>query len=187
MTDEEIQKLLTEAFLSEESPPLTDENVNLFLSLPIEEGPPEELERARGGFAARVLRSDYERPQPRVRSGLSFGGWLRSMREGAGLSPKAVAARLKRDESFVLELESSESRPWKFPLDVIARVMVLFRVHINAVRSLALYNLANKTAPSAGISTFVSGDPSSSPVLMNMWLQDLERTLRSIGAKDLIS
>jgi transcriptional regulator with XRE-family HTH domain len=187
MSDEEIRKLITEAFLSEESPPLTNEDVDLLLFHPVEEGPPEELERARGEFAAKVLRNEYETPLQQIKSGLSFGQWLKSIREGAGISTKAVAARLEEDETFIHGLESSESHPWDFPLDVIARVMVLFRIHINAIRSLALNALANKTASLPWAHTSISNDASRSSVSMNKWLHDLEQILNNLDAKDLIS
>jgi transcriptional regulator with XRE-family HTH domain len=187
MSDEEIQKLLAEAYLSEESPPLTDEDVNLILSLPAEEGPLEELERARGEFAAKILKREYKTPQRRVKPGITFGEWLQSMRESAGISHKAVAARLETDETLVHDLESPESHPWNFSLGVIAHVMILFRIHFNAIKSLGLHVPAKTRPLPHGISDSVTDGPSSSPVLMNQWLQDLKKVLKSLGADELIT
>jgi hypothetical protein len=187
MSNKEIQKLLTEAYLSDESPPLTDEDVNLILSLPVEEGPSEELERARGEFAAKILRREYKTPQQRVKPGLNFGEWLQSIREGAGINPKAVAACLEVDETFVRDLESPESPPWNFSPDIIARVIVLFRIHFNAIESLSRRVHASTQPSTHSIRASVNDDPSSSPVLMNQWLQGLEKSLKSLGAEELIT
>lgn len=135
MSDEDILNLIDASLLSDDAPPVTDAEVETFLSAPINRSP-SVLRRMRKQFAAKVFEALHPEPVRRVESGLRFGDWIQSTREDARLTRKAVGEALGKDQAYVERLEREETLLWKLAPSKAADIVTLFRIHIDAVAQL---------------------------------------------------
>jgi hypothetical protein len=135
MSDEDILNLIDASLLSDDAPPLTDAEVETFLSLPIKRSP-STLRRMRRRFVAKVFEALHPEPVRRVEGGLRFGDWAESTRERARLTRSAVGEALGKDQFYVERIENEEILLWKLTPTKAADIVVLFRVHIDALAQL---------------------------------------------------
>lgn len=137
MSDKEILELLRESFVSEDAPPLTAEEAEMFLSAPLlVELPPATLKKMRKRSAEQALARLHQEPVRRVRSHLTFGEWVAQARESARLTLTDVAAAVGKEASFFDQVEREQILPWKLAPTVMASIVTLFRIHIDAIARL---------------------------------------------------
>ncbi|HEX8495340.1 MAG TPA: hypothetical protein VF658_21185 [Pyrinomonadaceae bacterium] len=141
MSDEEIRKLLKAALLLEDSPELTDSEVDAWMSAPADL-PPETLERGRARIADKVLGSLHSEPVRQIQEKLTFGRWIEKIRKQAHLTYKFIAVALNQEPAFIEQLETGDLLPWKMKANDGADIISLFRVHIDAVVHLLELSLA---------------------------------------------
>src|SRR5205085_5128862 len=141
MSDEDISKLLEKMLRSEHAPPLTDSVVDAFLASEAE-CPDEMVDRVRACFVEKVLADLHRTPVKRGEGKLSFGRWVEQAREGARLSRHDLGSALDKDQSFVESVETGGTQPWHMKSRELARIVSLFRLHIDAVSGLILCSFA---------------------------------------------
>jgi hypothetical protein len=141
MSDEDIIKLLKASLLSEDAPPLTDAEVDAFLSVP-DKSSPATLKRMRKQFVSKVLEDLHPEPVRKVQRGLHFGSWVELTRESARLTRDAVGEALGKDRFYVERVEGEEILPWKLTPAKAADIVILFRLHIDGLTQLLSESLA---------------------------------------------
>lgn len=141
MSDEDVSKLLKEMLRSEHAPPLTDSVVDAFLSSEAECSN-EMVDRVRARFVEKVLADLHRDPVKRVEGKLSFGRWVEQAREGARLSRHDLGSVLGKEQSFVESVETGGTQPWHMNSGELARIVSLFRLHVDAVSDLILRSFA---------------------------------------------
>lgn len=137
MNDKEVLEMLRESFVSEDAPPLTAEEAEVLLSAPLPtKASPATLKKARKRGAERALARLHQEPVRSVRRGTPFGSWIAQARESARLTRVDVAAAIGKDPSYVEKVEEEEILPWKITPNMMANIVILFRVHIDALKQL---------------------------------------------------
>jgi transcriptional regulator with XRE-family HTH domain len=121
--------------------PLTDEDIDAFLSTPAL-APPGAVERMRARFVQGVLANLY--PEPVRHFDKPFGLWLKLTREKAHLTQEMVAAVLNKDQDFIERLERGALTLCDIPPGDRVNLLALFRVHADAVSELFNSLLPNK-------------------------------------------
>ena len=144
MRDKDVLESLTALLRSEHAPPLTDEVVAAFLSLPVEVDP-EGIGRMRAGIAVAALAEIHQAPARKIEGGRSFGEWVQAARERARLTREAIAAAVQKDVPFVERVETGRASPFKLDPRDISEIVCLFRLHIDGLAQL----LANTAASAA--------------------------------------
>lgn len=135
MSDEDILNLIDASLLSDEAPPLTDAEVETFMSAPVKRSP-STFKRMRKRFVAKVFEALHPEPVKRVESGVTFGEWVEATRERARLTREAVGEALGQDRIYVERVESEEILLWKLTPSKGADIVILFRVHVGALTNL---------------------------------------------------
>jgi transcriptional regulator with XRE-family HTH domain len=141
MDDKAISKLLEDMLRSEHAPPLTDSVVDAFLASEVE-CPEGIVNRVRARFVERVLADLRQEPVRKVEEKLSFGRWVEQARENARLSRQDVGAAIGKDQSFIESVESGFTLPWGLKTTELARIVSLFRLHVDAVSELVSRSFA---------------------------------------------
>lgn len=141
MKDKDILEALTVLLRSEHAPPLTDEVVDVFLALPVEEDP-HAIERRRANFAIAIISELHQEPVRKIEGKRSFGEWIQSIRGKARLTREAIAAAVQKDTPFIERLETGRTSPFKLDPRDISELICLFRLHIDGLAQL----LANTAA-----------------------------------------
>jgi transcriptional regulator with XRE-family HTH domain len=141
MSDDEVSNILDEMLRSEYAPPLTDSIVDAFLSSDAECSN-EMIDRVRARFAEKVLADFQTNPVKHIEGKLSFGRWVEQRREEARLSKADLSSNLGVDATFVESLETGRTQPWDLKEMVLARIVSLFRLHIDAASDLILRSFA---------------------------------------------
>lgn len=141
MKDKDVLEVLTVLLRSEHAPPLTDEVVDAFLSLPVEDDP-QTIKRMQAGFASAVIGELHQAPVRKIEGKRSFGEWIQSVRERARLTREAIASAVQKDAPFVERLETDRTSPFKLDPRDISELVCLFRLHIDGLAQL----LANTAA-----------------------------------------
>jgi hypothetical protein len=190
MGDTKLEKLLKEALLSRDRPPLTDEEVEEFLSSTESRDPdPLTVEQSEGQFAERVFGREHEQPIRRVKGKPGFGEWIKGLRNDALVPRRAVASAIGKDLLFINQLESGVVLPWDLPAIDVARLIKLYRIHFEAVWNLVT-RLTAEEHPVATSNTDQPLQPSAGcgtpPQDVLKWLTDLSESLRQLGATDLL-
>lgn len=139
MNEKELIELIKESLLSEEAPPLTDAEAEVFLSLPMQDSPVN-LKRMRKRLAERVLIARHQEPVRRIEQKITFGTWIRRARNAARLSHDVIATAIGKDSLFIESVENEEALPWMLTPSAMAGMVILFRLHIDAVRQLLSYS-----------------------------------------------
>lgn len=139
--EKELLELLRESLVSERSAPLTDAVVNALLSAPVKQSPVN-INRIRKGVVERILSDHFPEPVREIGRRITFGQWIQQARKTARLSLDAVATAIGKDASFIERIENEEVLPWTPTDNSIADLVILFRIHIDAVEQL----LANSSA-----------------------------------------
>ena len=134
MSAKEIREFLKESLLGEDAPPLTDADADALLSLPVKTSPAS-VKRMRKRYVEKAFDSVY--PEP-VRSvyGSTFGSWIKVARMRPNLVPESVAIVLGKDAEFVEHLEAENVAPWDIPPRLMADIVTLFHIHIDALAEL---------------------------------------------------
>jgi hypothetical protein len=134
MSAKEIREFLKESLLGEDAPPLTDADVNALLLLPVKTSPAS-VKRMRKLYVAKAFDSVY--PEP-VRSvyGSTFGSWIKAARKRPNLVPESVAIVIGKEADFVEDLEAENVAPWDLPPRMMADIVTLFHIHIDALAEL---------------------------------------------------
>lgn len=135
MSDEDILNLIDAWLLSDDAPPLTDAEVETLMSVPIKHSP-STLKRMRKRLVAKVFEALHPEPVKRVESGMTFGEWVEAMRERARLTREAVGEALGQDPIYVERVESEEMLLWKLTPSKAADIVILVRIHIDALMQL---------------------------------------------------
>lgn len=199
--DEEFSRLLREALRLKKRPPITEADVEEFLSEPDDDS--ESVERVRTLFVEKSFLRIHSRPVRQIMDmGVpSFGQWITEARRETRLPRKQIARVLKQEPSFIERLESGETPPWQCDADDVAALVKLYRLHINAVESLirhtegSLLPLAPPPAirpePRAeGMQTYMldrSGGERKFRPEVAQWLSDLRTALKRLQATNLLS
>jgi transcriptional regulator with XRE-family HTH domain len=125
---------LFDFFLSETSPSLTDVVVDAFLASAAQ-APVESGKRVMALFVRRVLADLHKDPVKTVEQE-SFGRWIETVRRKARLTLADIGGAIGRDATFIAQLESGAIWPWASDSHDIARLIALFRLHIDAASAL---------------------------------------------------
>ena len=141
MSDDEVSKILDEVLRSEYAPPLTDSIVDAFLSSDAECSD-DMIEKVRSRFAEKVLADFQTEPVRHIEGKLSFGRWVEQRREEARLSKIDLSSILGVDPTFVESVETGRTQPWDLKATVLARIVLLFKLHIDAASDLILRSFA---------------------------------------------
>ena len=145
MNDEEFEQFVRSALRLRKPPEVSDEEIREFLATPTDL-PPGTAEEVRALFLDKVFRKFHPEPIWRVQEGEQFGPWFRALRKNVRLPPGEIAAAIGEPRSFMEELEGGEVPPWQINPDPVAKLMILYRVHILAVESL-VKNAEGATLP----------------------------------------
>jgi transcriptional regulator with XRE-family HTH domain len=135
MSEKELLELLRESLVSEKSAPLTDAEADALLSAPVKQSPVN-IKRLRKGVVERILSDLYQEPVREIGRRITFGRWIQQARKAARLSLDAVAPAIGKDTSFIERIEDEEVLPWALTANSVADVVILFRIHIDAVEQL---------------------------------------------------
>lgn len=141
MRGEDISELFERMMRSEHAPPLTDSVVDAFLASGAE-CPEEMVNRVRARFVEKVLFDMHRQPVRRVEEKLSFGRWVEHARESARLSRQDVGAAVGKDQSFIESVETGVTQPWVLKAGELARIVSLFRLHVDAASELIARSFA---------------------------------------------
>jgi transcriptional regulator with XRE-family HTH domain len=87
-------------------------------------------------FVKNVLAELHRRPVRELAQPWPFGRWLEATRQGARLSRENVALALEKDEDFVEQIETGEILPWNLSVSDAAKIVILFRVHMDVIKQL---------------------------------------------------
>jgi transcriptional regulator with XRE-family HTH domain len=132
--DEEFDEMLHELFSSDHSPELTDSVVDAFLASPAK-APKQSGDRVIILFATRVLADFHKQPIRHVEP-QTFATWIQGIRKLARLEIRDIATAVGKDFTYVERLETGLTLPWNLKPEDIACFVRLFRLHMNAMRSL---------------------------------------------------
>jgi transcriptional regulator with XRE-family HTH domain len=156
MSDKEILELLRESFVSEDAPPLTAEEAEMFMSAPLPAKSSQAmLKKARKHSSENALARLHQEPVRSVRQGVSFGPWLEQERKSAYLTRADIAAAIGKDTSYIEKVEEEEILPWKITPNMMANIVILFRVHVDALKQLLSSALrADRARSDRGSSSF---------------------------------
>ena len=199
--DEEFSELLREALRLEKRPPVTEADVEEFLSAPGDDDP-EAVERVRALAVEKSFLLIHRRPVRHIADfpTPSFGAWITSARKKTRLPPQQIAKVLKQEPAFMERLENGETPPWRCDADTVAALIKLYRVHINAVERLIRNTdgshlplppmATSRSEPRAdGMQTYMldrsGGGPELRPEVVQ-WLNDLRAALQRLRATELL-
>lgn len=175
MSDKELIEILRESFLSEDAPPLTDEEAEVLLSAPVPgKSSPAAVKKARKRFVEKLLAQLHREPVRLVGRGVTFGAWVARARENAHLTLEDIGEAVGKDAAFVAQLEMGEILPWKVTPGVMAKIVILFRLHEDTVRRLMSASLSEDEDRRRASSELLSS-PSSSDDLMAGMIDPFER------------
>jgi transcriptional regulator with XRE-family HTH domain len=128
---------LRESLLSEDSPPLTEQEAEILLSVPTKvKGSPAAIRKLRKSFVEKLFVNLHQEPVRDVKRGYPFGAWLKEAREKARLTREDIAESIGKDASFIERVESEQVLPWTLTPSTMANIVILFRIHIDAVAQL---------------------------------------------------
>lgn len=144
MSDKELIEILRESFLSDDAPPLTDEEAEVLLSAPVPvKESPAAVRRARKRFVEKLFTQLHREPVRLVGRGITFGEWIARARDKAHLTLEDIGEAVGKDAAFIERLEFGEVLPWKVSPGVTAKIVALFRIHEDAVRRLMSASLSD--------------------------------------------
>jgi transcriptional regulator with XRE-family HTH domain len=133
--DEELTQFLSDFFLSEDAPDLTDADVEMLMSIP-DQSPLGMPERVRAKFTAKILEDLHpEQVQP-LNKRWPLGRWIEATRKRARLTRGDIGTALGKDASFVEKLETGEILPWDLDTKEAIDIARLFRLAVKAMRQL---------------------------------------------------
>jgi ribosome-binding protein aMBF1 (putative translation factor) len=135
MSEKELLELLRESLVSEKSAPLTDAEADARLSAPVKQSPVN-IKRLRKGVVERILSDLHQEPVREIGRRITFGQWIQQARKAARLSHDAAGIAIGKDPSFIQRIEDEEVLPWALTANSIADMVILFRIHIDAVEQL---------------------------------------------------
>jgi transcriptional regulator with XRE-family HTH domain len=135
MNDEEFEQFVRHALRPRKTPEVSEEEIREFLA-PDPDISPGDIEEVRARFIGNVFRKLHPKPLWEVGHGEQFGPWFRAVRKSTRLPLEEIAAAIGESASFMEQLESGESPPWQLDHDSVARLMILYRVNIQAVKTL---------------------------------------------------
>lgn len=127
-----MKKLRKTAFESSLPAPPTDLVVDAYLSLT-----PEYSEEEQKLMYVRYVEKVFKKLHPRRVVHLDekwpLGRWLEATRSSARLTCEDIADALGQSASYVMEIETGEILPWSMPAREIAKLVILFRLHTDAL------------------------------------------------------
>jgi hypothetical protein len=190
-------KKLRETLLDEAASGLTDEEVEEFMSGPVNSAAAGALEDMRRGFAVKALCSLHPEPIRLVRKGETLGRWIAGTRKKAGLSVGFVATALGTPSSLVERLETGETLPWSLAAPQAADLLILFRLHFSAFKDLIkttgdLIADAGAIRGEMGSEQSQSEAPSTLPpvehpaVEESGWMKEVRRSLEEKNAQQFL-
>jgi hypothetical protein len=139
---------LLDLFSSEDSPPLTDAVVDAFLASPAQ-ATGESSGRVMTLFVRKVL-ADLHKDPIKVVGAESFGRWMETVRRNARLALADIGTAIGRDAAYIERLEFGTLWPWASDPQDIARLIFLFRLHIDAASALVQRSFALSKAHVSG-------------------------------------
>ena len=132
MNNKSLEELLDNLFVSELSPPLTDAVVDAYLTA-CDKHPPEGIQAMRIRFVEKSLANMYKTPVKKIDERISFGSWIKETRKKAHLTQKDISMSVLEDASYINDIENSHMFPWQLNTENIARLIILFRIHFDAL------------------------------------------------------
>lgn len=135
MNNKTLEELLDNLFISEASPPLTDAVVDAYLTT-CDRHQLEDIQDMRIRFVKKSLANLYKAPVKKISEQISFGSWIKETRKKAHLSQKDISMSVLEDESYINDIENSHIFPWQFNTENIAKLIILFRLHFDALSDL---------------------------------------------------
>jgi hypothetical protein len=188
MNDEEFERLVRSSLRLERPPEVPEEELEEFLDGPADL-PPETAGEVRARFLRKVFRKLHPRPVWLTKDDKHLGPWLKAARESARLPVEEIAAAIEEPAAFVESLEGGATVPWEVNPDSLAKLMIIYNLHLWGVRSLVreIEGATRRVAPPAEVEKPPSGrismaiEPSGSseeltPVVAD-WLEDLRKAL----------
>ena len=200
---------LLDLFFSEDSPPLTDAVVDAFLASPAQ-ATGESSKRVMTLFVGKVL-ADLHKDPIKVVGSEPFGRWIETVRRNARLALADIGTAIGRDAAYIEKLESGTLWPWASDPQDIARLIFLFRLHIDAASALIQRSFALSKAHVSGdviarahggkmtkergnstkraLDMFLSRKAKTEPLdqSINDWLTKVRLQLEGQGDQDLLS
>lgn len=134
MEEDELIKLLRGDPPDDLAEPTEDE-IEELLAHPAKV-PKADVERGKARFVRNIVEARRPGPARSFGPGVSFGAWIKSVRESLPLSQKMVAAAVDRDAYFVDIVEGAETPLWEVEPEAVAALMDVFGVHIQAVEDI---------------------------------------------------
>jgi transcriptional regulator with XRE-family HTH domain len=135
MNNKNIDSIIDNLFVSESSPPLTDKVVDAYLNT-CNEYPPERVQSMRSRFVEKALADLHRGPVKEIKEQISFGRWIKETRKQARLSQKDISTSLYEDINYIDNIENNLVLPWQSNSENIAKLVILFRIHFDALVAL---------------------------------------------------
>lgn len=135
MDNKLLEELLDNLFVSEVSPPLTDAIVDAYL-ISCDKHRLEDVRDMRIRFVKKCLANLYKNPVKQISEQISFGSWIKETRKKVHLTQKDISMSVFEDESFINDIENSHTFPWQSNIENIAKLIILFRIHFDALTDL---------------------------------------------------
>jgi len=142
------------------------------------ENPEEFALQVRKKLAALLLNRLHAQPVRDLGVGVSFGSWIALTREQAHLTELDLAVGLNLPEASIPQICSDDFRPWTATPSQMADLMVLFRLHLDAVTAFVNSHQAR------GSNTEITSGSTASQV--GTWLRELREELLARTSEDLI-
>lgn len=143
MTEDEMIALVR-GDLEEDLAAPTEDEIRELLALP-RHVTRAEVDRVRQLFLRYAVEAEQPNPVRGFGPGVSFGSWLKSVRERIPATRGMVAAAIESGPYLIERIESDEAPLWEFDHHDVAALMDIFGIHVRAVEAA----LRNVRPPSA--------------------------------------
>jgi transcriptional regulator with XRE-family HTH domain len=145
---------------------------------------PETLEefasQVRKKLAKLLLDDLHTQPVRDVGAAGGFGSWITSIRKQAHLTERDIAVALDLPEEGIRQICSDEFLPWASTPSRMADLMILFRLHLDAITKL------QKSRDSQGVNVEIASTGISESTVP-AWLCELREELLARHSEDLIN
>lgn len=135
MNENDLERLLKKAIFSENGPDPSEEEIEACLRADHEDTP-ETIARVKKRFVEKMFLEISPNPLRSAADNITFGDFLESQRDCAGLQKAEVSTALGIAETLVDALEKGRTPPWTVAPNIIADIMHVFRIHFDLLKRL---------------------------------------------------
>jgi DNA-binding XRE family transcriptional regulator len=146
------------------------------------EKPEEFLYTVRRKLASLLLNDLHGEPVRAVDKSLSFGGWIRSVRNQTHLTESDLAAALDVSEEWIEAISSDDFLPWTINKTQMGGLLCLFRLHLDALEQFARNSRVADSHQAGSPRIAEISEPE-----LSSWLNELRAELIGRGATDLVT